>query len=346
MMDAGATRPGPRAPDALDGLRGLAALMVVASHASGLGLHLVPGFSLAGIGKYGVYLFFVLSAYLLTAQWLRLFAQAESPGCQALGRYARRRVLRVFPLYLPILLLGWALAPRGLGVPLDGPAVLRHVLLLEGRDLYWSIPVEFVYYLWIPPLAWLLARRPWLGGAGVLLALAASLLCYSPGGMPTNSDRLGYYLPVFLAGSLSAWILARRPVTAAARPTVGYLADLALLLALGLSVPQTLRLLGLAVRDDVLHSAAPAWGLAWSLVLVGLVTARLQAWRWCLARPSMAWAGQACFALYLLHMPALYLARKLPFAPILQAWLGLALACGLAALAHRWIERPAQALGH
>lgn len=345
MTEAGAARLDSRAPNALDGLRGLAALMVVASHAGGLGLHLLPGFSLAGIGKYGVYLFFVLSAYLLTAQWLSQFARPEPPGWQGLWRYGRRRVLRVFPLYLPILLLGWALAPRGLGVPLDGPAVLRHVLLLEGRDLYWSIPVEFVYYLWIPPLAWLLARHTQVALALVLLAAAAALLCYSPAQMPVNSDHLGYYLPVFLTGSLSAWLLRHRAAPDAVPAARVTLADGLLLLGLLLSVPQALRLLGLAVRDDVLHAAVPAWGLAWSLVLAGLVTGRLPAWRWCLSRSWMAWSGRACFALYLLHMPALYLARKLPLASPLQAWLGLGLACGLAALAHRWIERPARALG-
>lgn len=46
-------RPGlsPADSAALDGLRGLAALMVVASHASNIGVHLLPGFSLSGIGK-------------------------------------------------------------------------------------------------------------------------------------------------------------------------------------------------------------------------------------------------------------------------------------------------------
>lgn len=337
-----------RPPDALDGLRGLAALMVVASHASGLGLHLLPGLSLAGIGKYGVYLFFVLSAYLLTAQWLRLLApQAPPMVASTFWRYAQRRVLRVFPLYLPILLIGWSLAPRGLGVPLDGQAVLRHVLLLEGRDLYWSIPVEFLYYLWIPPLAWLLAKRPPLGIALALSAAAGAWLLYAPATMPLNSDRLGYYLPIFLAGSFTAWSLAIQPARAGAHPSGRRVSgpDALLLVALLLSVPQVLRGLGWSIRDDVLHATTLLWAALWSLVVIALQRGRLPAWQAVLTLRPMAWAGRACFALYLLHMPALYVARKLPLAPLAQAWLGLALACGLAALAHRWVERPAQSLG-
>src|SRR3546814_17702763 len=67
--------------DALDGLRGLAVLIVIASHLSLLGFGLVPGLPVGGIGKSGVYLFFVLSALLLTCLLLaRATAQiADGP---------------------------------------------------------------------------------------------------------------------------------------------------------------------------------------------------------------------------------------------------------------------------
>ncbi|WP_397535366.1 acyltransferase family protein [Roseateles sp.] len=70
--------PMPQAA-ALEGLRGMAALMVIASHASGLGLDLIPGLSLTGIGKQGVYLFFALSAFLLTWQWLATWPAPRRP---------------------------------------------------------------------------------------------------------------------------------------------------------------------------------------------------------------------------------------------------------------------------
>ncbi|HEY1090435.1 MAG TPA: acyltransferase family protein, partial [Burkholderiaceae bacterium] len=115
-------QPASRADTAcLDGLRGFAALVVVASHASGMGLNLVPGLDLTGIGKYGVYLFFVLSAYLLSTQWLTK-EQETRLGAKYLGRYLSRRFLRIYPLYILVLLVGLALPPHGLGVPLDGAA--------------------------------------------------------------------------------------------------------------------------------------------------------------------------------------------------------------------------------
>lgn len=331
----------------LDGLRGLAALIVVASHAGGLGLHLLPGLSLTGTGKYGVYLFFVLSAYLLTAQWLQAWA-AGAVDAAYLRRYLLRRVLRIYPLYALVLLVGWALAPRGLGVSLDAQAVWRHLSLQEGRDLYWSIPVEFLYYLFIPPLALLLTSslRGYHKMGLLLVALAGLVWAWPPGAAPLNSTWLPYYLPIFLCGSAAAWIarqLELRPPQAPA--ALASVWDAVLALALLASVPALLMAAGVAVRVDVLHRVFLGWGLFWSLALLALLSGRLPLWQRLLSRPFWRACGHWCFALYLLHMPALYLAKRLPLPALLQAWLGLGLALALAAAAHRWVERPAMRLG-
>ena len=67
--------------DALDGLRGMAALIVVFAHSSNIGLHLLPGLTAEGMGKSGVFMFFLLSAYLLTLPMLnmgeKIFSQAH-----------------------------------------------------------------------------------------------------------------------------------------------------------------------------------------------------------------------------------------------------------------------------
>ena len=57
---------------ALDGLRGLAVLLIPLSHMSLHDINLIEPLNFSGIGKAGVYLFFALSAFLLTWQALQL----------------------------------------------------------------------------------------------------------------------------------------------------------------------------------------------------------------------------------------------------------------------------------
>lgn len=327
---------------ALDGLRGMAALIVVASHSSVLGLHWLPGVSLAGIGKYGVYLFFVISAFLLTLQWLQA-PPTRAELRPALGHYFTRRVMRIYPLYLLVLLLGWAL-PRGLGVPMDGPAVWTHLTLREGRDIYWSVPVEFKYYLVLPLVAWGLAAA-WAPGwklAALVLLVALAMYGFPPGQSALNSIALGVYLPIFLCGSVAAWAwhggtLASLPEVTRLRP----IADVSVLLILVATVPSVLQLLGAPSAPDLLHREFLAWGVFWTAVLLALLKGWLPFWAVLLRQSVLRACGRWCFGIYLLHMPALYLAKLLPVPDLMRGWVGLLVALAVAALAHAWIERPA-----
>jgi peptidoglycan/LPS O-acetylase OafA/YrhL len=75
----------------LDGLRGLALLMILAFH-----LHLLPG------GSLGVDIFFVLSGFLITALLLQEWQQR---GAISLPAFYLRRGLRLLPAFLALLLV-------------------------------------------------------------------------------------------------------------------------------------------------------------------------------------------------------------------------------------------------
>ena len=80
---------------ALDGARGLAILLVLLDHASDAHLYLFAGADLNRAGKYGVYLFFVLSSFLLTLP----FCAGRAPtDLRSWLNYGMRRFLRIFPL--------------------------------------------------------------------------------------------------------------------------------------------------------------------------------------------------------------------------------------------------------
>src|SRR6266540_2339157 len=92
----------PRHVPALDGVRGLAILLVIAFHSRVAFANTaeIPylGFRLLGLGWCGVDLFFVLSGFLITGI---LLDTRDSPG-RVYGFYSRR-ILRIFPLYFSYL---------------------------------------------------------------------------------------------------------------------------------------------------------------------------------------------------------------------------------------------------
>src|SRR4051794_968387 len=89
---------------ALDGVRGLAILLVIAFHARVVFVSTseIPflGFRLLALGWIGVDLFFVLSGFLITG--ILLDTRDASGYFQA---FYSRRVLRIFPLYFFYLFL-------------------------------------------------------------------------------------------------------------------------------------------------------------------------------------------------------------------------------------------------
>ncbi len=116
---------------ALDGIRGLAALLVLGQH-SGV---------LKGSGIFGVWLFFCLSGFLLTSPFIRQPDRALSPAY--LGRYITRRIKRIVPMYyvmitVTILFLG------------KFDVAIRHYLFLQADGHYWTVAQEMFFYLLLP----------------------------------------------------------------------------------------------------------------------------------------------------------------------------------------------------
>jgi peptidoglycan/LPS O-acetylase OafA/YrhL len=163
----------------LDGMRGIAALLVVGFHvvvfAEAVRVHLPPdpgawaapaaGYFL-GWGFIGVDFFFVLSAFLLSQPFL-----ADRPT-QDIPSYAAKRLLRVLPAYYASLVLAWALLGRT-GHPwfaMDWTEVWRHVTFTHGfwfesqlavSAVYWTLAVELQFYLLLPLLVMPFRTRWW-----------------------------------------------------------------------------------------------------------------------------------------------------------------------------------------
>ena len=299
--------------DALDGLRGLAVLVVIASHMALLGF--LPGVQAGGMGKSGVYLFFVLSAFLLTRVLLDRPPAAFTDGW-LWGGYALRRVLRIWPLYLVVLLASWGVTRVGVAgwpYPLDTAALLRHLALQEGQSVLWSIPVEFKFYLLLPViafvLAWMAHRRVPLGwqAAAFLVAIGCCTVAWPPGETARNDVRLGPYLVVFLCGAFAAAIDRSIAVDAARRrrPRAWGAAGVLALVVAGAASPASWSLItGSPLDLRVSHHWFLLFGVAWSTLLLSALHGP-RWWTGIFGSAGLRLVGVVSFSAYLWHLPVL-----------------------------------------
>lgn len=179
----------------LEGLRGVAILLVLVSH-FGLGPASLDFVSHLGLGHIGVRLFFVLSGFLITSVLLLDLDKASTGGIspsKVFYKFYASRTLRIFPIYyLTIILLylidfqgfrdvsGWHFAYLSnldgvRYITTDAGTILRH----PSTAHFWSLAIEEQFYLLYPLLAVLLTRHTlfWVLCAAVAAAPAWRIFC-------------------------------------------------------------------------------------------------------------------------------------------------------------------------
>jgi peptidoglycan/LPS O-acetylase OafA/YrhL len=367
--------------DALDGVRGLAVLLVFLSHCSNKGVTLLPFADFRGMGKTGVWLFFVLSSFLLTYPFVsKAMASFTAP---ALANYFWRRVLRVYPLYILYLLLALAttpfiaqLIPEGTkstsgnepGIPflLTPWEFLEQLVLVKGKGLTWSILVEFKFYFLLPILAlmyvWAFQRKLWPSAILTVAGVAAALYVWPES--ETNDPRLGPYLSIFLVGSFLAllhwhwhehnWLPGRNGKLAL---EIAGWCSMAVLVALIPSVASLIA--GRELPYNAFHKQFTLFCLLWTIVLLATIHGsgglrNLFAW------PVLRFFGFISFSFYLLHVIVLNVMNtvwhKLPISnwlsPTVDQWIAeplfgwsiLAVTTAVSYVSYRLIEKPLSSL--
>lgn len=363
-------RPGPSARlIELDGLRGLAAVVVVIHHC----LLTVPAFARIGAwpgvvpeepaariltqtplhllwaGHEAVLVFFVLSGTALVYPVARRHAQRRRFDWID---YVPRRIVR---LWLPaaastaLAVALMVLVPRSTAASLGPwmtqahPAGLsaRHLLLelaLQPRYAYrntvlWSLHAEAVFSFLLPLVVLVVAlaarARAWWLPAAACLAVPAV----------TGDTRTLVYVPVFVLGATAGWRWGHLGTIAPERPapwaTPAALACLVLITIgwwPGLEGPVAGRL-------------AAAVSLAAVAALVALAV-RAGALRGVLRSRAVQYLGALSFSLYLVHEPVIVATRLLmaSWSPWLVAPVAVAVTAPLTWLFRRYVEAPSHRL--
>ncbi|HXD48013.1 MAG TPA: acyltransferase family protein [Gemmatimonadaceae bacterium] len=354
-------RPGFR-PD-IEGLRGLAILLVVGFHA---------GVSWLAGGYVGVDVFFVLSGYFITGLLAR---EVATSGDVDLSEFFARRARRLLPAFFVVLAATLALA-LWLYAPIDQPDVAfdaRAVAVHAGNLLFaanavhyharsnnpllhtWSLAVEQQFYVIWPMMFALLGRLhgeggvtkrrilAWIGVAGALSFIASlwvtrSAQAWAFFGMPTRIWE-------FAAGGAAAVALdsTSRAGTRLARSATAL---------------QVGGLLAIGVATLTVNGATPYPGVAALLPVLGAVALLVG------GRPSasedvnassanptivsralgaapLRWFGRLSYTWYLWHWPLVVLGGIVNWEIGVVGRLAWSLvALGLAVLTHRFVEEP------
>jgi peptidoglycan/LPS O-acetylase OafA/YrhL len=288
----------------LDGIRGVAVLLVVLYHTRGP--HGFADGALLPGGWLGVQVFFVLSGYLITRL---LLAEHDETGTVDRRAFYRRRARRLLPA-LSLLLAAWlavtlsgALAVQMLGndapridrslalAPLLGLATVSYNWLLafdlptpSGMGHLWTLSVEEQFYLLLPTVV-LLARRRLR--EIVVLAIGASLVATVWEQMHGHRDFVYFSTPTSGIGLLLGAAVAIKAPSVGRR---GAVAALALLTVAALSVAD----------DDA--RLLPWAAIAGAIGAVALIVERPEF----LAHPWLGYAGRRSYAVYLWNLPLGY----------------------------------------
>lgn len=342
--------PFPDALDPLTGVRFFLALGVVLFHYQ-LQWTFAGDAGLLNRARLGVDVFFILSGFILTHVYLRGDAVLDY------RRFLAARFARIYPAHLFILLVMLVLVVAAplLGVGLEPGRFtvsdfIQTLVLVQAwfpRDTMalwngpaWSLSAEWFAYLAFPAyaaLAFRLRTRPW-----VLITLAGALFVGLDAAyraefgriLPRAEDSLGVLriIPEFLYG-VGLYYLGLRWAPSARVAVGAAMATTALLLAL----------MQIGADDRLIVAAAGPFILALALLAKADV-------RSFLSHPAVLFAGEASFALYLLHIPVLMVWRNTAQALFglsgqylmgpgeLAAMLALTLAA--AAAIHLFVERP------
>lgn len=360
----------------LTGMRGWAALWVLLYHAWGqagmppikLGIwdfnvELTPFLRMGGAG---VVVFFVLSGFLLSipfAEW-----QAGMRDKPATGRYLLRRVARVFPAYYAQLAIVLAAAYLSYG-----PAALpnladltRHLLMLfmpppigmEPRNLvWWTLPIEFSFYLALPLLALLLRSDRWMW----LIAVASTSMIvwryFAVTWLADSSIQARVYASYQLPGSMDSFgfgMLAavlhvnreNRLVRLKSPVELDRVTGLALILLIAAIYWQHYGSDAYWKNNPIFYLWTPALSLAIStIVLAGVGGGRIA--RLLFANRFMVFAGLVSYSVYLWHFPVLVWMKSLPFVQAMTDYrlvvlllLGVPATLAVASLSYFLVERP------
>jgi peptidoglycan/LPS O-acetylase OafA/YrhL len=339
---------------ALDGLRGIAVLIVMVYHLE----FLLPALDLWVSGGFlGVDVFFVLSGFLITSVLLKEYDKTQKIN---LWRFYLRRFLRLMPAYWLFLSVLYFFAfdilpyQEAVSIHSDGNFIYAFFYLMNwhsasdggGGNLNhtWSLAIEEQFYIfWSLFLFQVFSKsrsreQITLLTAGVLILLIVwraarvqsgatiSTLYYS------TESRMDSLLFGCLASMIFNWRLWSP--TFLSSKLFSYLVFVSLI---GASF-----ILLLVTHEDffIYYGVLSVFAASIALIILWLATQKRGKIHRVLEFSGLTWIGRISYGLYLWHYAFYEFAKKSVVSPILQVVCGIVLAFLAATLSYYLLERP------
>jgi len=340
---------------ALDGLRGTAALIVILSHTSNVNFFFLPSLNFSGIGKAGVYLFFILSSFLLTLPLLKIKDKIFT--AESMLYYWTRRFFRVFPLYfiylltafVSSLLINYFFGPKTWAIPfqLNLEEFYSHLILQMGKSITWSIAVEFKYYFILPFVAYIIANvfnnRLIVSVSLLVAAIVATFWLYPERHFVDLGVGVGQYIPVFLFGALIAIlqykIQVNNLIITDKVKTVFTVISYCCLFIILLTIPALYSLIIEPVESDFFSKSRLLYSLVWSCLIFTLINSESILTK-ILSSKFFGFLGKVSFSAYLIHPVFIDLMRHFKFVTPINAWIVLLLTLWFSNITYKFVEEP------
>ena len=335
----------------LDGLRGVAALMVMTHHAATfMSSFVIDNWGntrsplLQSFGPYGVHLFFMLTGYLF---WSKARA---AHGKLKMAKLWRSRVFRIAPLYFFSVALIMAVALATGKVHVADAGFFKSAWRLLGMGfipwqdfgnfsvatinagVVWTLWYEWRFYLALPFIAWFAVGRRVFWFSALMYVSVFCVWCW----LQSNQELF----LVFIFGMVCPVLLDNETLRAQLRSRLAAIIALATTIALAMWIEASPHTIAFAI----------------SMFPVFVVIAAGNTFFGALVRPALRCAGAISYSMYLLHGIVFYViftalkAAGLTAWPEIFYWIILAIAgIGISAfcsITYRWIEFPFLSRSH
>jgi peptidoglycan/LPS O-acetylase OafA/YrhL len=339
---------------ALDGLRGIAVLVVMIYHL----IALAPALQAFVLGGFlGVDIFFVLSGFLITSI---LIKEYEERGQINLKKFYLRRLFRLVPAFWTFLICLYFFGNYILPVELaktiysDNNLFFAFSYLMNWHGAFggltgilthtWSLAIEEQFYIiWSLVLFAFFARKMTRGQIFIWTAISISvLIVWRYFRLSTGVSTLVLYystdtrIDALLIGCAAAMIYSWQLL-----PKKFYASRQFNLLALISLVIAFFMLLGVSKSDSFLYGGVLSiFAIAVAIIILWILNRKNSLPEKLLEIKPLRWFGQISYGLYLWHYPFYEFGKKMFDSLALQIIVGVGLAIIVSTVSFYFIEKP------